>query len=93
MKNLVSKVESSGKRKNPTVETMFKAKIAKDEKAEFDRLEKEKRLEKQRFLMRGWKENCAHHDRLHWAKEWLVDTVIKDATDLADGHNSLSSLS
>ena len=53
MKTLVSKDGTLAKREKPTIETMFKAKFAKDEKAEFDRLEKERRLEKQRLLMRG----------------------------------------
>ena len=53
MKTLVSKDETLAKRDKPRIETMFKEKFAKDEKAEFDRLEKERRLEKQRLLMRG----------------------------------------
>ena len=83
----VSKDETTVKSNKQTIVSMFRAKMEKDEKTEIDRLEKERRLEKQKQLLRGWKEKRDHHERLRWAKEWLVDTAIMSAAEL--GHDNV----
>ena len=83
----VSKDETTVKSNTQTIVSMFRAKMEKDEKTEIDRLEKERRLEKQKQLLRGWKEKRDHHERLRWAKEWLVDTAISSAAVL--GHDNV----
>ena len=85
MKSLVNKDEIHVKAKmNNTIKEMFTAKFSSMEKAEIDKLEKEERLDKKKRLQQGWKIRRAHHERLHWAKEWIVDTAISEATEL--GH-------
>ena len=84
MKSLVNKDETPVKVKTNEVKDMFNAKKISIEKVEIDRLVKEERLDKKKRLQQGWKAKKAHHERLHWSKEWLIDTAVREATVL--GH-------
>jgi hypothetical protein len=73
----VSAIPVVKKSKKSSIKELFRAQELKQIKSNEERLLREERLESKRRLELTWKVKREHYNLLGWAKEWIVEKIMR----------------